>query len=301
MTNAAKTLLTPKELAEVIGASESSLRRWVDSGSIRMSRTAGGHRRIPIAEAVRFIRESGATVVRPDLLGLEDVARAGGAGGIVAAVPDEQRLFEALAGGERKVAGGLIVSWYLAGRSLAEVFDGPVRGAMHRVGELWRHEARGILVEHRATEICAAAVERLRELMPAVDERAPLAVGGAPPGDPYVLPSRMAGLVLAEAGWRDVNFGANTPVELLAEEAVARAARVVWLSVSAKPAGKDARLGIERLAAGLAKRRIELVVGGSRAGDYDLASVANVKVIDSMAGLAAFARGLTRGGGKRGV
>ena len=96
MSNA-KTLLTPKELAEVIGASESSLRRWVDAGSIRMSRTTGGHRRIPVAEAIRFIRESGATVVRPDLLGLEEIARPGGAGGIVAAVPDEERLFDALA------------------------------------------------------------------------------------------------------------------------------------------------------------------------------------------------------------
>src|SRR3954447_19614353 len=93
----AKTLLTPKELAEVIGASESSLRRWVDAGSIRMSRTAGGHRRIPVAEASGFIRESGATVVRPELLGLEELGRAQGAGAAgVVAVPDEQKLFDAL-------------------------------------------------------------------------------------------------------------------------------------------------------------------------------------------------------------
>src|SRR3954454_9469853 len=96
----AKTLLTPKELADVIGASESSLRRWVDAGSIRMSRTAGGYRRIPLAEVIRFIRESGATVVRPDLLGLEDVARAAEAGEPGGA--DDQKLFEALAAGERK-------------------------------------------------------------------------------------------------------------------------------------------------------------------------------------------------------
>ena len=70
----ASKLLTPKDLADAIGASESSLRRWVDSGRVKMSRTAGGHRRIPLAEAIRFIRETHATVVRPDLLGLGDVA-----------------------------------------------------------------------------------------------------------------------------------------------------------------------------------------------------------------------------------
>src|SRR3954467_11206793 len=103
------SLLTPKQLADAIGASESSLRRWVDAGSIRMSRTAGGHRRIPVAEAIRFIRESGATVVRPDLLGLDEIGSPGDASGVVAAVPDEQRLFDALAAGERRVAGALIL------------------------------------------------------------------------------------------------------------------------------------------------------------------------------------------------
>ena len=60
-----KSLLTPKELAEAIGASESSIRRWVDTGDIRVARTAGGHRRITLSEAIRFIRQIEAPVVRP--------------------------------------------------------------------------------------------------------------------------------------------------------------------------------------------------------------------------------------------
>ena len=62
--------------------------------------------------------------------------------------------------GHARVARGLILSWYLDGRTLPALFDGPVRAAMHKVGDLWRHDPRGILVEHRATEICAAAVDR---------------------------------------------------------------------------------------------------------------------------------------------
>ena len=65
-----KRLLSPKELADAIGVSESSLKRWADAGRLQVARTEGGHRRIPIAEAVRFIRDTGAVVVRPDLLGL---------------------------------------------------------------------------------------------------------------------------------------------------------------------------------------------------------------------------------------
>src|SRR5687768_7351946 len=131
-----KSLLTPKELAEAIGASESSLRRWVDGGDIRMSRTAGGHRRIPLAEAIRFVRAIGATVVRPDILGL------GSLGGTMTQgleLSDEERLYETLRAGEGDVARGLIVSWYLEGRGLPELFDGPVRSALHRLGEFWKH------------------------------------------------------------------------------------------------------------------------------------------------------------------
>jgi excisionase family DNA binding protein len=286
-----KSLLTPKELAEVIGASESSLRRWVDGGRIRKSRTTGGHRRIPLAEAVRFIRESGATVVRPEILGLTDLVSARG-GGVAVGVGDEEQLFEALRAGDARMARGLVLSWYLSGRGLAELFDGPVRGAMRRVGELWRHDARGILVEHRATEICAGTVDRLGELLPEADGGAPLAVGGAPEGDPYVLPTRMAGMVLGEAGLGEVNFGANTPVELLGAEAVRRRARLVWLSVSFVADDKRLRGAVGRLAGALAEQRIDLVVGGVHAADVVPRTGGNVRVIESMGELAAFARGL---------
>ena len=101
-----KALLTPKELAEAIGASESSVRRWVDGGDIRVARTAGGHRRSPLAEAIRFIRQLGAPVVRPDLLGLGEMA--------IASTPtganDEQLLFDQLRNGDERAAKGLVVS-----------------------------------------------------------------------------------------------------------------------------------------------------------------------------------------------
>src|SRR5215207_7047998 len=142
-------LLTTKELADAIGASESSLRRWTNSGAIRTSRTVGGHRRIPLSEAIRIIRESGATVVRPELLGLPTVAAAG--------------------------VTGQVVGMYLGGAGPAAMFDGAVGGAMRRVGELWRHESRGIFLEHRATDLCLRAVAQLRQVLPPPAADAPAA------------------------------------------------------------------------------------------------------------------------------
>src|SRR6476646_531152 len=110
--------LTPRELADAIGASESSLRRWVDSGDIRITRTVGGHRRIPLAEAVRFVRQIGAKILRPHILGLPEIDNSEAARG----GPSEERsLFDFLRTGNRVAARGLILSAYLSGRSLASV------------------------------------------------------------------------------------------------------------------------------------------------------------------------------------
>ena len=70
-------LLSTRELADALGVSESSLKRWVDSGRISALRTEGGHRRIPLAEAMRFIRDTAAPIARPELLDLPE-ARARG-------------------------------------------------------------------------------------------------------------------------------------------------------------------------------------------------------------------------------
>jgi methanogenic corrinoid protein MtbC1 len=257
-----------------------------------VSRTAGGHRRIPLADAVQFIRKIGAVVVRPEILRLPALPGRSDDAADPGATADEERLFAALRDGDRDLSRGLILSWYLQGRALHELFDGPVRGAMHRVGELWKHDERGILVEHRATDICLGVITGLRALLPGAASSAPLALGGAPSGDPYQIPSLMAATTLGEAGWRDVNFGANTPLALLADEAAHSGARLVWLSISVVEDAKATRAAIKRLAAGLAARDVELVIGGHASAEVMPRGSSTASTIRSMGELAAFARGL---------
>jgi excisionase family DNA binding protein len=284
-----EVLLSPKDVAAAIGVSESSLRRWIDQGDIRISRTAGGHRRIPLSQAVQFIRKIGAVVVRPEVLHLPALPQPQTGTPDTA---DEEHLFAALRDGHRDLARGLVLSWYLQGRPLYELFDGPVRGAIHRLGELWKHDERGVLIEHRATDICLGILAGLRPLLPPANDSSPLAVGGAPSGDPYQIPSMMAAAVLAEAGMREVNFGANTPLELLAAEALRSDARLVWLSISSVGDPDSLRTAVRATAEALAGRKIDLVIGGHASADAVPPGMANVRSIESMGGLAAFARGL---------
>jgi methanogenic corrinoid protein MtbC1 len=269
----------------------------VDSGDVKLVRTAGGHRRIPLAEATQFIRKINAVVVRPDLLGLMPVR--GGVDNADAAdvttathASDDQRLYDALLAGDARLAKALIQSWYVGGRDLPGMFDGPVRVAMHRIGELWAHDSRGILQEHRATAICVEALAGLRTLMIAPDAQAPLALGGAPQGDPYQIPSMMAALVLSDCGYREVNFGANTPVALLATEAIERRAKFVWISVSEISDHKSLCGELRNATKTLATADIPLVLGGRRHAECTIDGPReNVVRMGSMAELAAYARG----------
>jgi MerR family transcriptional regulator, light-induced transcriptional regulator len=274
-------LLTPKDLADALGASESSMRRWVDAGKIKMSRTAGGHRRIPLEEAIRFIRESGSPLVRPSLLGLPESSRISRKG-----LRDEDLLLEALSFGDRNLARSVVTGWFVESRSLAEIFDQQIATCLHRVGELWEHEERGILIEHRATEMCVEIIAELKRLLPQLAQDAPVSLGGAPGNDIYSVPTMMVGAVLLEAGYRDINFGANTPISLLVDAAIEHDAKLVWVSVSVS-ASDHVKSKIALLARSLRERGTRLVLGGrevSSAAPEPLLD--NTWVLESMTALA---------------
>src|SRR4051794_1585032 len=120
-----KHALSPKDLASALGVSESSLKRWADEGLIQVSRTSGGHRRISIAEAIRYIRQSGLPVVDPQALGLADLSELDAAQ-LSRAHPSDQALVDAILAGQAQRARGLVLSMYICGRGVAEICDGPL-------------------------------------------------------------------------------------------------------------------------------------------------------------------------------
>lgn len=274
-------LLSPRELADALGVSESSLKRWVDSGKIQATRTDGGHRRILLSEAVRFIRETRAPVARPELLDLPEVAVAQQRG-----IGGADRLLDHLLAGDVVGARGWLMSRYLAGAAIAELCDGPVKDAMYRLGELWRHDEGGIFIEHRGTDVCLQALAQLRALHdPPAD--APLAVGGAPEGDPYLLPSFMAATVIAAAGMRAVNLGPDAPLAAIDAAIEHHAPRMMWLSVSSPLSPARVRTIVQWIA-GLPADVIP-VVGGQQSAPFSGAHPA-IRHVLSMAEVEEIAR-----------
>lgn len=289
-----KNHVSPRELARAIGVSESSLKRWADEGRLAVERTAGGHRRIPLAEAARFIRTSGVPVRHPDMLSLASPAEPAAVPPPSAAPAGEacERLFDLLTGDDPAGARAYVAALFLAGWSPALIFDGPVRNALTRIGELWHHDVSGVFVEHRATQTCLEALVQLRGMLPPVERTAPLALGCAPAGDPYLIPSRMAALVLASAGYRDQDLGADTPLQALQAAIARHRPAVVWLALSTAAPDPSATLrDIRAVARTAAAAGGVLVVGGRGAAGLRPVDEGNVFVGATMAELAAFVAG----------
>jgi excisionase family DNA binding protein len=272
-------LLSPREVADAIGVSESSLKRWADTGRIKVTRTEGGHRRITLAETIRFIRDQRLPVVRPDLLGIS-----------VADPDEDDALFRYLVDGAGPEARAWILGRYLAGATVASLCDGPIRAAMTRVGELWQHDPAGVFVEHRATDLCMQALAQLRALFEPPDD-GPVAIGGAPTDDPYLLPSWMAATVIAETGMRAINLGPDTPVSALRAAYTHYRPVLVWISATA-PVSRPVAAELADWLASLPARTTE-VVGGRNAAAFADANDA-VTTSSTMAELAAHARAAAR-------
>jgi len=285
--------LSPRDFASALGVSESSVKRWVDDGKIRALRTPGGHRRIAVGEAIRFVRTTAAHVPRPEFLGLGELSRRGlAAPGDLTAV--SEAFHHALLEGRALEARTLVVQAFVAGVSPADLCDGPVRGALTRIGDLWHHDQAGVFVEHRATAIAIEVLSFLRTLL-VLEHGALRAVGCAPAGDPYAIPTLAVATVLASEGFDATNLGPETPMLSLVLAIERVRPRMVWISASTAAGAEAVVAGIGAVLAAASSSGATVAVGGRsfEQGSYRLPS--EVFACRTAAELAAFSRGLQTG------
>lgn len=297
--------ISPKDFADAIGVSESSVKRWVDQGTLVAIRTAGGHRRIPREEAMRWVRENRAQLVRPDRLGLPESTSTVVRGSSLSVAAE--RFHHDLVEGRSSEARGVVAGLFLAGHSVALIADEVIRPALAKIGTLWEHGEEGIYVEHRATDICVHVVKELRGLLPDHEPgdsepggmggegtepsvRAPVAVGGAMSGDPYLVAPMLAAVTLMEAGFRVVNLGPETPLKVL-ELAVDRLdAGLVFLSSGVTPSDRLAK-ELVVFADRMQRRGVLVAVGGRHVEEIGLPVGPGIFIGRTLGELSAFARG----------
>jgi MerR family transcriptional regulator, light-induced transcriptional regulator len=223
---------SPKQVAEALGSSESSLKRWCDQGAIPTIRTVGGHRRITLQGLTKFLESSGRVLMVPDALGvtLGQIPRISEIPGTeVGECADFRR---ALAKGDDLACMKILRTVIDAGKSLGQTAGWFISDAMCGIGEGWAQSTIEPYEERRAVNICVRLIEELRRQLPAIRPNAPIAIGGAPTGDHYQLASAVVELTLREEGWNATNLGSNLPWSTLLQAVADYRPRMLWLSIS---------------------------------------------------------------------
>ena len=252
---------SPKQVADALSASESSVKRWCDQGAIPTVRTSGGHRRISLDGLQAFSRASGRAVVSPEVLGLPKLLNQR-----IHAIPgnaDESltAFRVALARGDESRCRDLFRGAVGDGQRASFAAEKLITDAMRGIGDAWDCDELDPYQERRACGICTRLIDELRSTLPSISGVAPIAIGGSLSGDLYQLPTSLVELTLREQGWDATNIGCNLPPESFLQAAHDFQPKMVWLSVSTIDCLDDFVNQQNRLAEGLGSG-VSLVVGG---------------------------------------
>lgn len=219
---------SPKKVATSIGVSESSLKRWCDSGFLNAMKTAGGHRRIPRSEVISFVKRKKLKLVKPQTIGLPDMDD------IVVSGPQDAitQFHTALLDNSPVTCRKLMVLLFLEGFEVADIFDQVVRPAFQRIGNARADGLLEIYHERQACGVCLEAIRQLGDLLPPPKPSARIAIGGAISGDHFEIPTQALEVTMASLGWRAYSLGNDLPLSSLLQAAREHLPDLLWVSIS---------------------------------------------------------------------
>jgi excisionase family DNA binding protein len=207
-------LFSTTELSRMWNVSESTVKRWADSGELRCIKTVGGHRRFQLEEISRFQRSQGFDAV--GILGDLD-ANAETTDPLERALErvDSETLsgiyFQHAVEGRGEVLVRMLGRAYLRGIPPIDLLERIVTPALRRVGDLWRKGELTVADEHLATRTTVDVLTRLQADLARSQPGARVAVVGCSEGELHEIGSRCAGLLLEVEGWQVISLGTNTP------------------------------------------------------------------------------------------
>lgn len=248
--------LSPKEVAETIGVSESSVKRWCDKGTIEFSRTDGGHRRISVEDVLEFINRKNFKILKPEILEVNgfDVSLASSKEVV------EEFVRELLAANETKCR-RILLGQFMAGVSISKIGDEVIAKSFEEIGNRWRSGQIDIFQERQSCEITLNIIRELSLKIPPRPENAPVALGATSSGDHYSLPTKLVEMTFSSQGWKAMSLGCNLPFDSIIAAAKKFEPKVIWVSVSTMENEEEFIRGYQRLV-NHTRDRASIVVGG---------------------------------------
>jgi excisionase family DNA binding protein len=285
----AKIQYSPKAVAKAIGVSESSLKRWCDSGKISASKTAGGHRRLSHADIISFLHKNESSLQEPEVI---DLPRAE-SHSISSSAAAQDLLYQHLIDGNERGSRDLFVYLFVNLWPLQKIVDEVITPAFAKIGVDWSSGKLDVYQERRGCEVCVAAMKSLRKMIPDAPETARKVIGGSISQEPFSVPTLSAEICLAGAGWNARSLDGNVPLTTYLEIAQTERPELFWLSISQVANESQLISELNQFRAAI-DPSVSLVVGGSGVSESILSRLNSVVAAASMSHLIQYAETVPR-------
>ena len=284
-------VLSTRQVAQLLGVGEATVKRWADSGEIDCFRTVGGHRKFRLRDVTTFVQKRDYQTTTPmpaSAAGSLDEART--------------RFEKSSLAGDIDACVAQMAALRLRGMTLADIFDDVVAPALHRVGSKWEKCQLSVADEHIATNTVIDAISRSQPLAepPGEPNRADkgTAVVASVAGEQHDVAARMAACLLRARCFEVLAPLAQTPARDLAELILRTRAQVVALcsTYAASPAQIQEQID-------LASQAVKLTGGVLFTGGPGMERVklpAGVRLLTRMSDLVAEAEPVARRRASRG-
>jgi len=220
-------VLSTRQVAQLLGVGEATVKRWADAGEIECFRTPGGHRKFRLRDVTGFV-QGRKFEVQGTLPARLSPAASEEEGGAVSE-------FEASAlAGDASACVAQLAAHRLRGATLAEIFDDVVAPALGNIGHKWQSSKLSVADEHVGSQAVMDAIARAQPLAepPGEQNRAlrGAAVVAAVAGELHDIAARMAACLLRGRGFEVLAPLAQTPARDLADLVLRCRATIVALS-----------------------------------------------------------------------
>ena len=256
------TYLSPLQAADILQVHQSTVKRWVDDGTIPASKTPGGHRKIALSDLVRLVREKKLPKV---VLNTSLLARLAPGVDLLEQPLEALRanLVKAIDSSNPMRVHQTILRCFHSGMPIECLGDSVIFPVMEEVGRSWNAGQMDVGIEHLATSyIYGALVELRNRLLPIDGIVRPVAIAACPEGDFYQLGNILVETLLLQNGWQVINIGANTPTSTLEQLVERHNPMLVCLTCNHLPNVEKFVTELNGLYAMADERGVDLFLGG---------------------------------------
>ena len=179
---------------------------------------------------------------------------------------------EILKAGEKDTAIEFLTHEFLQGSRISHIVDYPIQKALQFLGDSDAHQPGSIYEEHRATQICIAAINQIQSYLTSSQRFNALTCCLA--NDPYFIPPLSIAAVIKECGGQCTNIGPNTPIETLLnlDASNLRNLDIITVSISQIECASKTKKDLIQLSDCLNQYNIELILGGRLASKLSIKS-----------------------------